>query len=406
MSSYYTSVNQRYGYPYGGNYGQQPQQNGPDAAGMQNRTPSTFGTSASEQASLHSTSQPQQAFPGRYGQPSDMHNSGSSTPNPSSLSGQPQQGQGPQVPHQQQQPQGQSGGPHGGYPYGHPYYPSPYYQAYMNQVSNHAYGRDRPMFDDVRRYDDQYLTHAPQFGYGGNQGGYGGPFGGAGGKQGMYGQPHQGYGMNPQSAYDQHAPSPANLGGFGGQHSAAGRESAGSANVSNFHRTGSTQPAVHQQQQPGVGSGGYGGMSDAFGRSTSGFQGQAHGLAHQQPGGQHDDSLRGFGDASKMQGTGPSPAPPGARPGSAVNNLQAQAGLPPSQNQSQQGYGGYPGHMNHQMHGGQGSQYGAGPGGLGAHHQSAGQGHQGSGYGGYGAGFGGNYYGNNNRGGWAGNYGH
>ncbi|KAL8728418.1 MAG: hypothetical protein Q9181_005350 [Wetmoreana brouardii] len=406
MSSYYTSDNQRSAYQnYYGGYGQQPQQPSQDAGPMQNRTPSAFGTSAAEQGTQHATSQPQQQLPSRYGPSTDNQTSGSSTPNPS-LPGQGQHNQAPQLPHQQQ-PQGQGGGQHGGYPYGHPYYPSPYYQAYMNQVSNHAYGRERPLFDDVRRYDEQYLTHNTQFGYGGSQGGYGGPFGGAGGKQGMYAQPHQGYGMSPQTSYDQHAPSPANLGGFGQQQSAPGREGAVSTSISNYNRTGSTQPSEHQQQQPGGNPSGYGGMSDGFGRSGSGFQGQNHGLGHQQAGGQHganDDALRGFGDSSKVPG-GPSPAPPGVRPGSAVNNLQGQSGLPPSQHQSQQGYGGYPGHLNHQMHGQQSSQYGAGPGGFGGHHQSAGQGHQSGAYGGYGAGLGGNYYGSN-RGGWGGTYGH
>ncbi|KAL9583301.1 MAG: hypothetical protein Q9212_002784 [Teloschistes hypoglaucus] len=400
MSSYYTSDEQRNSYnQYYGNYGQQPQQTSQDAGTTQHRAPSALGTSSAEQTSQHAPSQPQPSYPSRYGQPGDTQNSGSSTPNPSLL-GHGQQNQAPQLPHQQG-PQGQSGGQHGGYPYGHPYYPSPYYQAYMNQVSDHAYGRDRPMFDDVRRYDEQFLTHNAQFGYGGGQGGYGAPFGGGGGKQGMYGQPHQGYGMSTQSPYDQHAQSPANLGGFGHQQSGPGREGAASTTASGYNRTGSTQPSDHQQQQPGGGSSGYGGMSDAFGRSATGFQGQSHGLGHQPSG---EDSFRAFGDSSKVPG-GPSPAPPGARPGSAMNNLQSQSGLPPSQNQSQQGYGGYPGHLNHQMHGQQGSQYGAGPGGLGGHHQSSGQGHQGGGYGGYGGGFGGNSYGYS-RGGWAGNYGH
>lgn len=402
-SSYYTSDQRAY-QNYYSNYGQQSQQNPQD----QNRTSSAYGTSAAEQSTQHATSQAQQQPLGRYAQPNDPQTSGSSTPNPT-LPGQSQQNQAAHMLHQQQQPQGQSGGQHGGYPYGHPYYPNAYYQPYMNQVSNHAYGRDRPMFDDVRRYDEQFLTHTPQFGYGASQGGYGGPFAGGAGKQGMYGQPHQGYGMSPQTSYDHHTSSPANPGGFGQQqqqHSAPGRESAASTSMSSYNRTGSTQPSEHQQQYPGGSSGGYGGMSDPFGRSGSGFQGQSHGLGQQQPGphGSNDDTLRGFGDPSKLSG-GPSPAP-GARPGSAVNNLQGQTGLPPGQSQNQQAYAGYPGNLSHQMHGQQGSQYGGGPGALGGHHQSAGQGHQSSGYGGgYGAGFGNSYYGSN-RGGWGGNYGH
>ncbi|KAL8950498.1 MAG: hypothetical protein Q9222_003462 [Ikaeria aurantiellina] len=370
--SYYTSDNQRNAYQnYYANYGQQPQE--------QNRTSSAFGSSA-DQNVQHPSSQSQQQAPSRYGQPNEPQNSGTSTPNPA-LPGQSQQNQGPQMLHQQQ-PQGQSGGQHSGYPYGHPYYPSPYYQAYMNQ-----------------------------FGYGGSQGGYGGPFAGGGagaGKQGMYGQPHQGYGMSPQASYDHGTSSPASHGGFGQQH-APTREGAASASTGNYNRTGSAQPFEHQQQYPGAGgSGGYGGMSDAFGRSGSGFQGQNHSHNHQPTNQQssNDDSLRAFGDTSKVPG-GLSPAP-AARPGSAVNNMPGQtgqSGMPPSMNQIQQGYGGYPSHLNPQMHGQQGSQYSAGPGSLGGHHQSSGQGHQSGGYGGYGGGFGNSYYGSN-RGGWGGNYGH
>ncbi|KAL8726675.1 MAG: hypothetical protein Q9166_006543 [cf. Caloplaca sp. 2 TL-2023] len=405
MSSYYTSDNQRNAYQnYYANYGQQSQQNPQDAGPTQHRTPSAFGTSAAEQSSQHTTSQPQQPPPSRYTQPIDPQGSGSSTPNPS-LPGQGQTNQPPHLMQQQQQPQGQSGGQHGGYPYGHPYYQSPYYQAYMNQVSHHAYGRDRPLYDDARRYDDHFLTQNAQFGYGGSQGGYGGPFAGGAGKQGMYNQPQPGYGMSPQASYDQYTSSPAAHGAFGQQPSAPTREGATSAHMPSFNRAGSAQPSEHQQQYPGTSSAGYGNMSDTFGRSGSGFQGQNHGVGHQQAGqqGSNDDSLRGFGDA-KMPG-GPSPAP-GMRPGSAVNNMPGQSGLPPSQNQGQQGYGGYPGHLSHQMHGQQGSQYGAGPGGLSGHHQGAGQGHQSGGYGGgYGGGFG-SSYGGYNRGGWSGNYGH
>ncbi|KAL8918923.1 MAG: hypothetical protein Q9172_005218 [Xanthocarpia lactea] len=406
MPPYYTTDNQRNPYQnYYANYGQQSQHNPHDAGHTQHRTPSAFGTSAAEQATQLTTSQPQQQPSSRYGPSNDLQGSGSSTPNPS-LPGQGQPTQPPHLLQQQQQPQGQSGGQHGGYPYGHPYYPSPYYQAYMNQVSQHAFGRDRPMYDDARRFDDQFLTQNAQFGYGGGQGGYGGPFAGGAGKQGMYNQPQPGYGMSPQGSYDQHASSPAAHGAFGQQASAPAREGVTSAHMPSYNRTGSAQPSEPQQQFPGGSSAGYGGMSDAFGRSASGFQGPNHGLGHQQvgPQGSNDDSLRGFGDSAKMGG-GPSPAP-GIRPGSAVNSMAGQSGLPPSQSQGQQGYSGYPGHLNHQLHGQQGSQYGAAPGGLGGHHQSAGQGHQSGGYGGpYAGGFGSSYYGNN-RGGWGSNYGH
>ena len=425
-SSYYTSDNQRNAYQnyYGGNYGQS-QPSLQEAGAAQQRIGSAFGTTVGEQGSHHVPSQAQPHPQARYGQTTEAPTSGNSTPNPS-VPNQQQQNQPQQAHqiHQQQQAQGQGGGQHSAYPYGHPYYTSPYFSAYMNQVSAHPYGRERPMFDDVRRYDDQYLTHNPQFGYGGNHGGYGGgPFGGgAGGKQGMYGQPHQGYGMSPQqSSYDQHSSSPANVGGFAQQQSVPSREGAAGGTLASYGRSGSAQPSENQQQYSGASGGGYGNMPDVFARSGSGFPGQAQGVNHQVGGqsGANDDARGGYSDSAKVPG-GPSPAlgQPGGRPGSAVNSLQGQTGLPPPQSQSQQnqqGYGGYPGLVNHQMqqHGQQGSQYGAGPpgGGLGGHHGSAGQQtHQGGGgYGAYGAGntFGASYYGGGgiSRGGWGGNYG-
>lgn len=398
MSSYYTSQNQRNAYQnYYGSYGQQPQQSQQDTSGSQARVGSAFGTSAGESAPQYATSNAQQSQP-RYGQTTEAQTSGHSTPNPA-LPSQQHQPQPGQIHHQGQGQPGQ----HGTYPYGNPYYASPYYSSYMNQqVNNHPYGPDRPMFDDVRRYDDQFLSHNAQFGYGAGQGGYGrGPFGGGSGKQGMYGQPHQGYGMNPQTGYDQHSSSPANVGGFG-QHSAPNRDGPASGGLGSYGRTGSTQPSDSQQQYGGASS--YGSVPDVFSRSQSGYPGQSQNLtpqASQQ--GSNDDALRGYGESKGANGPSPALGQPGGRPGSAVNTMQNQSGLPPSQGQSQaqQGYSGYPGH---QMHG-QGSQYAASPG-LGGHHQSAGQSHQGSGYGGYGASFGGSYYGGNNRGGWGGNYAH
>lgn len=413
-SSYYTSDNQRNAYQnHYGNYGQQSQQSPQDAGASQQRIGSAFGASVGESAQHTATqAQHQQA---RYGPAAEVHTSGNSTPNPPVPGGQPQTQ--PQQTHHllQQQTQGQAGVQQNAYPYGHPYYASPYYSGYANQVSNHSYGRERPMFDDVRRYDEQYLTHNPQFGYGGNHGGYGGgPFGGTAGKQSMYGQPHQGYGMSPQTSYDQHSSSPANGSAFGQQQAAPSRDGAASGSLGNYGRSGSAQPSENQQQYSSAGAGGgsFGGIPDVFARSTPGFPSQAHGLGHQQPSqsGTNDDSVRGYNDASKVPG-GPSPAlgQPGGRPGSAANSMQGQnsLGAPHGQSQSQQGYGGYPGHVNHQIHGQQTSQYGAGPGALGAHHQSGAQSHQASGYGAYGAGFGGSYYGNNNnsRGGWSGSYG-
>lgn len=421
-STYYTSDSQRNAYQnYYGNYGQS-QQSPQEAGASQQRIGSAFGTSLGDQASHHAANQSQQHPQARYVPAGDTQNSGNSTPNPA-IAGQQQQSQ-PQQAHQmlqQQQAQGQAGSQHNAYLYGHPYYASPYHSAYMSQVSAHPYGRERPMFDDVRRYDEQYLTHNPQFGYGGNHGGYGGPFGGAaGGKQGMYGQPHQ-YGISPQqTSYDQHSSSAANLGGFAQQQSAPGREAAASGSLTNYGRSGSAQPSESQPQYSGGAAGNYSNIPDVFARPGTGFPGQGQGLNQQvsQQSGANDDSARVYGDSTKVPGGGPSPAlgQPGVRPGSA---MQGQTGLPPPQSQtqqSQQGYGGYPGlvnqHQMHQQHGQQASQYGVGPpgGGLGGHHGSATQqSHQGSGYGAYGTAagsFGGSYYGGaNNRGGWGGNYG-
>lgn len=397
-SSYYTSDSQRNAYQnYYGSYGQQPHQSQQDSGTSQQRVGSAFGTSAPDQASQYATSYAQQHPQSRYGQTPEAQNSGNSTPNPSMPSQQQHQPQQGQQMHQHGQGQG---GHQGAYPYNHPYYASPFYAQFVNQhVNNHPYGRDRPMFDDVRRYDEQYLSHNAQYGYGG-QGGYGGgPFGGAGGKQNMYAQPHQGYGA-PQSNYDQHTSSPANVGGFG-QQSAPSRDGPGSGGLGGYGRTGSTQPS--EGQQPYGGGSSYNGIPDVFGRGQSGYPGQTQNHGSQQASQQsgNEDSLRGYGDSKGPSGPSPALGQPGGRPGSAANTIQSQSGLPPSQghNQGQQGYGGYPGH--HQ----QSSQYAASPG-LGGHQQSAGQGHQTSNYGAYGAGFGGNYYGNNNRGGWGATYGH
>ena len=403
MSSYYTSDNQRNAYQnnYYGNYGQQPPGNTQDSNASQQRGAGAFGTSAAEQTSQFPTSQAQpQPATSRYGQSSEAHDSGHSTPNPSHSG--PQQANQPAQMMQQSHAQG---GQHGGFPYGHPYYATPYYSGYMNQASNHSYGRERPMFDDVRRYEEQYLSQNPQFGYGGSQGAYGGgPF--SGGNKGMYGQPHQGYGISPQTSYDQHSASPANAGAFGQQHSvASGRDSAAPAGLGNYGRSGSTQPSDNSQQFSNTAASNHGNVPDVFGRSQSGFPAQSSGLGSHmnQPAG-NEDSLRTYGDSSKVSG-GPSPAlgQPSGRPGSAATP-QAQSGLPTpqGQSQSQQGYGGYMG----QMHGQGGSQYGGGPGALGGHHQYGGQSHQGGGYGAYGAGYGSSSYGNSNRGGWSANYGH
>ena len=400
IPSQYTSDGQRNAYPssYYGNYGQQPQANPQDTSIPQQRGSSAFGTSGAEQPSQFPTSLAQSQS--RYGQTAEAQTSGQSTPNPAQP-GHQQSGQPHHLLHQQGH--GQAGGQHGGYPYGHPYYASPYYSAYMNQASNHSYGRERPMFDDARRYEDQFLSQSSPYGYGGGQGGYGsGPFSGASGKQGMYGQPHQGYGMSSQASFDQHSASPANAGAFSQQHpTATGRDSAAPGGLGGYGRSGSTQPSDNPQHFSNTASN-HGTMPDVFGRSQSGYQGQAPGLGSQMSHqGTNEDPLRSYGD-SKVGGPSPALGQPGGRPGSAATP-QGQAGLPPPPGHSQnQGYAGYMG----QMHGQGGSQYGAGPGGLGSHHQYGSQTHQGGGYGAYGAGYGSSSYGSSNRGGWGVNFGH
>jgi len=224
-----------------------------------------------------------------------------------------------------------------------------------------------------------------------NQPGFGGQFG----KGGMYNQPHPGYSMGSQNAYDQHSSSPANAGGFN-------RDSVLGSGLGDYGRSGSTQPSQTQQ----TGSGAFGGVNDPFGRSQSGFPGQNQPYGQQQSGQQisTEDSLKPFGESKPSAGPSPSALGQSGRPGSATNTTGqgAQTGLPPPQSH-QQGFSGYPGHLG-QM--GQTSQYGGGLGGLGGHTAGA-QSHQGGGYGGgYGSSFGNSYGSYNGRGGWGGNYGH
>jgi hypothetical protein len=374
--SYYTSDHQR--NTYQNLYGSYGQPQAPHETGStQQKTGSSFGTSAAELPAQSATSQATQSAQTRFGT-TDNQNNGHSTPNPPTSQGQSQ------VPGQQTHQMGQAhsqGNQHAAYPYGANQYYGNYYPNYMSQ---HSYGRDRPPFDDVRRYEEQYLGQNHHYGYGGNQGGYGtGPYGS------KYGQPHQGYGMSPQT-WDTHSGSPGNVGGFGQQpHLMTGRDNTSS--LGTYGRTGSTQPSEGQQHNAGT----FGGMSDAFNRSQSNYSGPGS----QQPASQqnaNDDTARGYSEASKGAG-GPSPAPgqTAGRPNSATN-VQSQT----SQAQNQQGYGGYPQVGVH----GQQSHYGSGLGSLG--HQNANQTHQTGGYGAYSGFGGGNYYGNNSRGGWGQNYGH
>ncbi|KAL2355256.1 hypothetical protein BJ546DRAFT_841067 [Cryomyces antarcticus] len=376
-SSYYTSDQQRNAYQNyyggaGGSYGQQitpmaqdpnnpsqrqiggfsappnepaypgqaptPQQVG--AFGFGSRRSSYDRAMKNLQLPVHNNSNSSPQSQPRYG---DAQNSGHATPN-STAAGQQQPTAPSQQQHNMQQPHSQSGhaaGAGAAYPYGHPYYQSPYNYAYMNQ-----------------------------FGYNQQQQGYGGGFSNKGG---MYGQSHQGYGMPPQSSYEQSS-SPANVGGFG-QSSMHGREGGLGSGLGDYGRTSSAQAS---QSIPS--SGAFGSLPESYGRAQSGFPGQAQAYSQQQGVQQagNDESLKPFGE-SKTGGPSPSLGQPG-RPASATNNAggqAAQSGLPPPQSHQQGFGGGYPGF-------GQGSQYG----GLGyGGHESA------SSNNGYGAGFGGNSYG-------------
>ncbi|KAF2191063.1 hypothetical protein K469DRAFT_696808 [Zopfia rhizophila CBS 207.26] len=355
-SQYFTSDQQRTAYQnYYQNYNQQNAPGQQEAGSAQQRSGSAFGAGGPNDSNFPPSQQ--QQTQSRY---NEAQNSGHTTPNPA-LGGQHPTGPASQAQHMHQ-PHAQPGHT-GGYPYNHPYYSSPYYAGYMNQFGNYG------------------------------QGGYGG-FGG----KGMYGQPHH-YGMSPQTSFDQHSSSPANVGGFS-QSSMHGRDSGLGGGLGDYGR--SVSQASHNQHSATAGAG-FGGLPDMFGRSQASYPNQNSSYGQQQTGqqGGNEDSLKPFGE-SKTTG-GPSPSALGAqpgRPGSATNNTPGQSGqggLPPPQSH-QQGFGGYPSHLN-QLQGGQGNQYG-GLGGLG--HQGAGS-HQTGGYGGY-SGFGGGY-GSYNRGGWGTNYG-
>ncbi|EDN02141.1 conserved hypothetical protein [Histoplasma mississippiense (nom. inval.)] len=331
-----------------------------DGVSTQQRAGSGFNVSGADVQPQVASTQP----PSRFTHV-EAPSSGQNTPNPT-LPGQTTQPA-------QHVPQAQ--GAHGAYNYAYPYYSNPHYaNTYMSQMNQHQYGRNRPMYDDARRYEEHYL-HNNQFGYG-NQ--YAAPYGAKGG---MYAQPQHGF------SYD-HASSPATAASF--NQNVPGREAG-------YGRTGSAQPSDAQTS----GHTAFGGIPDVFGRTQSGFV-QSQPIAQQQPV-SAEETAKGF-EAPKAGGPSPSLAQAN-RPGSATNSGpgQPQAGqtsLPPAQGQptSQQGFGGYP-QLNPQY---------SGLGNLGAHHQGANASHhQAGGYGNYGAGFSGNYYGNSGRGGgWGGNYGH
>ncbi|KAF2487832.1 hypothetical protein BDY17DRAFT_307170 [Neohortaea acidophila] len=311
--------------------------------------------------------QPSKQAQSRYG---DTTGSGHNTPNPPMASQQQSTGantQQTQQPSMHQAPSHQQQGGYGaqpGFPYGHQYYSSPYPSAYQSQ-----------------------------FGYSGQLGGYGGY---PAKPSGMYGASH-GYGMGPQSSYEQHSASPANAASYAqnqsGMRSGSGVNS-GLGGVDDYGR-GSAQS--HQQ------SSAFASMHDPFNqRSGSGYGGAAQqqqsGYGQQSMATGQDDSLKPFSEASKA-GSSPALGQPGGRPGSAANSAGGsnQSGLPPPQNQQSGFGGGYPGFA------GQG-QYGLG--GLGSQQQQQQQQQQQGGYGSYGAGSFNQTYGSyNSRGGWGSNYG-
>ena len=324
----------------------------------QQRSGSAFGTTGAESQSQSGTSRP----PAGFG-PQDAQDSGNNISNPALPSGQHQQ---------QSQQMHQAQGSHGGYPYGYANagynQPYPQYASYMNQMSQHQYGQNRPMFDDARRYDDSYMSQSNQYGS------YGRQYSGHYNKTGMYNQPQHQY------SYE-HSLSPATAGSF--NQSSMGREGA-------YGRTGSAQPSESQQA---AGAGAFGGMNDPFSRDQSGFGGHT-------PMSQQHPSQIALDDPAKTGG--PSPVVKTAhRPGSAANNVQSQhggqsTGFPPPQTQqgTQQAFGGYP------QYGGFGANLGGHQQGQSNHPQSTQQ------FGGYGgsAGFG-NYGGYGSGRGWSGSYG-
>lgn len=350
-SNYY-SANQQERNPYN-YYGQQySSQQGAHAQheGMPSQQRPFGGYGAqSDNLSQHPQSGAMHGQP-RFGGSSDSQNSDHSTPNPASQAQQAQQGQQPQhqgAPGTQPQSHGQQ---YSGY--SHPYYSNPYYHQYYS-------------------------------GYG--QGGFG-PYG----KGGMYGQP---YGVSPNAPYDHSSP-----GTFGP--SSLHRDSGLGSGLGDYGRGGSGQVG----SQPGLGGGSSFGAAahDSFGRGASSFQSQGHSFNSQAqpPASGAADELKPFGDGGKAAlGLSPSLGG-GPRPGSATNSGPGgQSGLPPPQTTQMSGaYGGYPNHL--QGHG----LHGSGAYGMGA---AAASQHASTPYGSYGQDFGsGGYYsvGQQQRGGWGGNY--
>jgi len=344
---------QRNAHAYGG-FGQQQGQGAQETGAVQ-RGAGAFGSSAADPASQYATSH---TTHNRFGGAGDALNSGHSTPAPGA--GQPTLAQ--SQAHGQSHHHGSHGqasnAPYTGYgQYGGQQNNNPF--SYMgapnqHQATGQQYGRDRPAFDDARRYEEQYMSgQQSHYGYAGYNAYGNGPYSG-----GKYAQPYQ-YG----TSYDGHSASQAN---------SFGREHAG-GNYG-YARTGSAQPESSQQGQHS--SSAYGSMNDPFSRSGSGFPGQSS--TQQSQGISADEGSRYGADSGKIATGGPSPAPTQQRPDSTTNTSQS------GPQQGQQAYNNYPHNL----------------GGFGSGHQG---GHQGT-YGGFGgnAGYGNYSYGSNNRGQWAG----
>jgi hypothetical protein len=346
----------------------------------------------------------------------DSHPSGSNTPVPSTAA---QHQTGPQSQQNQgQQSQGQTGHGGGGYQgyNNNPYYGGSYYGTYMNQAS-----------PEMHRVQHSTLTiyQYPNYNY--NQHSYGQPYGNNKYNQGQ----NQGYGMSPQTSYEQSTPSNT-ASNLGHTSSFQGRDasfvSSGGFGGSDYGRSTSTAPTQSQQGGAAGAASGYGGFPGEQ-DSSYGGRGASGGPVSNTGMGQYGSGAQGASDASNLKpyhdskvGSSPSMHQPG-RAGSAVNNAGyggvggagsgGQSGYQAPQ--SQQGFGGYgPGSHTGSGYGGHSNNQYGGLGGLGGHQASAQshqQGQQGGGYGGYGSGggFGGNnQYGNssyNRGGGWGQNYG-
>jgi hypothetical protein len=243
------------------------------------------------------------------------------------------------------------------------------------QMGTHhqPYGRDRPMFDDARRYEETYGSQPSGHNYSyGSHGGYAsGHYG-----SGKYGG-HTGYGTSPgQQTYEsQHAGSQGVAPGFGGREHTGGGPP-GMFGAAGYGRSSVAAASSHNDHgNPQQGQTGYGGMPDMFGGGTRGqqqYQHPGYGAGQHQAGGHQignsqqaggtsgahanangidDPAIRSYTtDPGKTGNTivagGPSPGPghQQQRPGSAANGgVSGMPGLMHGQGGSHGFGGGYPG---------------------------------------------------------------